>query len=125
MLYCITHCASFFLTADAPENRVISAIGDGCGIGGTVLPQVGPVPGHLDNERSSLSSYLGDSPVVHSHGAQHEQPSHRGDQESKYLDQTFPHFLKKIKTFLIKHQEKTHCWLTLLWSDVLNLYVRR
>lgn len=65
------------LTADAPEDRVISAVGDGRGVGEAVLPQVGPVPGHLNNERSSLSSDLGDSPVVHRHGAQNEQPSHR------------------------------------------------
>lgn len=63
------------LTSDRPQHREVSTVGYCRGIGETVLPQVGPVPGYLDDEGSALSSQLGDPPVVHGHGAQYEQPS--------------------------------------------------
>lgn len=73
-----THISSA-LTGDAPEHREVSTVGDGCRVGETVLPEVGPVPGHLDDERPPLASYLTDPPIVHGHGAQYKQPSKCGD----------------------------------------------
>lgn len=78
-------------TSDSPEHWEVPAVGDSGGIGETVLPQVGPVPGHLDDEGASLSAELADPPEVHRHGAQHKQPPQRRDQEAEYLDQAFPH----------------------------------
>ena len=79
------------LTGHGPEDRVVSAVGDGGGVSVAVLPQVGPVPGHLDDEGARLPSDLTDPPEIHGQAAQHEEPAQRGDQEAEHLDQTLPH----------------------------------
>lgn len=82
---------SLVLTGNSPEDREVPAVGDSSGVGETVLPQVGPVPRHLDDKRASLASYLRDPPVVHGQGAQHKHPSQRREQEAENLNETFPH----------------------------------
>lgn len=44
------------LTGDSPEYGEVSTVGDSRGISETILPQVGPVPGHSDDKGASLSS---------------------------------------------------------------------
>lgn len=70
------------LTGDSPQHREVSTIGYSCRISETIFPQVGPVPSHPNDEGSSLSSQLGDPPVIHGHSAQHEHPSQRWSQKA-------------------------------------------
>lgn len=79
------------LTSDRPEYREVSAVADTWGVSEAIFPQVGPKPGHLDDEGASSAAYLGHPPVVHGHGAEHKHPSQGRDQEARQLDLTLPH----------------------------------
>lgn len=73
------------LTVHGPEHREVLAVGDRSGVGEAGLPQVRPVPGHLDDSRAAHAPDRRDLPALHGHGACHKDPAQHCHQEAPDL----------------------------------------
>lgn len=114
-------------TLHRPEHGVVVAVADSGGVCETRSPQAGPVPCHLDDGGAPHSSYWGDLPALHGHGAGGEDPAQNRHEEGPNLDHANLHL--EGRTWILDNTlmdwDDVKIWHRLMqkastsWSEIL------